>query len=289
MTDAVEVRRSLAHRTGLSLVLWVFGLATTIFLIGTWGRSVSTDRSALEDAFQAVAEADAAAERIEGWIGDALASGAIGEGDAVSAAAAVVGDQEMDAVVEGVVAAVVDAALEVPGSNSQTEVRRALQPLVPLIALQIDPQGGAATEADVAAALDEVAAIVGATETAVSLGTAADATRALTRVATISAVGMLVAGLGAVALAEDRMRMARSLALRLAASGFTFAIVLRLGAWAVDPGGGRAPVAAGGAVLLRSNGGVLVAVGAVALGVVAGLSGVILLRIRRRTASVATG
>jgi hypothetical protein len=106
----------------------------------------------------------------------------------------------------------------------------------------------------------------------------------------IAATAMLLAGATAVALSDDRVRMARSLAVKLAVSGFTFAIVLRLGAWAVDPGGGRAPFAAGGAVLLRSNGGVLLTIAGVGTAAVVALSTVLVLRVRRRRGlGMATG
>lgn len=46
-----------------------------------------------------------------------------------------------------------------------------------------------------------------------------------------------------------------------------FAILLRFSAWALDPGGGRSPLAAGGAILLSSSGHVLVLAAMIAVGV----------------------
>lgn len=290
--DSMTSRSAAARRTGLSVVLWVFGLATTIFLIGMWGRSVSTDESALEDAFRAVAQADGAAQRIEEWIAAALtASAAAADADDTRAAAAISQVTETGGVVDGVVSALVDAALAVPGANPRADVRRALDPLAPVIAARLGPANDAATEALVAEALDRVADIVGATDGRFEIaGTAVDAERVLTRVAVISAAAMLLAAAAAVALSAERVRTARSLATRLAVSGLTFALVLRLGAWAVDPGGGRAPIAAGGAVLLRSNPGVLLVIAALGLALVAALTAVLLLRVkRRRPAEVVAG
>ena len=277
-------RNAAARRTGLSVVLWAFGLATTLFLIGMWGRSVSTDHSALEEAFHAVAQADAASDRIQEWLAEALVAGAVSsDAEGARVAAAVAQATETDAVVDGVVSALVDAALDVPGSNPEMDVRRALDPLSPVIAAQLARGNDAATEAEVAVALDRVAAIVGASDGRMEIASAAaDARGVLTRVALISATSMLLAGAAAVALADDRMRVARSLALKLAVSGFTFAVVLRLGAWAVDPSGGRAPIAAGGAVLLRSNGGVLLVIAGLGLAVVGALSAALVFRVRRR-------
>lgn len=273
-----------ARRSALSIVLWAFGLATTVFLIGMWGRSVSADDAALEEAFRAVAEADAATDRIQMWITEALVAGSsISEADDARVAAAVAQADQTEGVVGGVVSALVDAALEVPGSNPRADVRRALEPLSPLIASQLASTPRGTAEAEVAVALDRVAEIVGASDSRLAIGsTAADAERALTRVAVISAFAMLIFGMAALWLSGDRVRQARSLATRIAVSGFTFAIVLRVGAWAVDPGGGRAPIAEGSAVLLRSNSGVLLVIAAVGLGVFGALSGALVFRLRRR-------
>lgn len=286
MVIPMTSRNAAARRTSLSVVLWAFGLATTLFLIGMWGRSVSADHSALEEAFHAVAQADAASDRIHEWIAEALAAGAAAsDTDSARIAAVVAQAGETEAAVDGVVSALVDAALDVPGSNPRLDVRRALDPLSPVIAAQLAPGNDATVEAEVAAALDRVAEIVGASDGRMEIASAAaDARGVLSRVAVFSATSMLLAGAAAVALADDRMRMARSLALKLAVSGFTFSVVLRLGAWAVDPRGGRAPIAAGSAVLLRSNGGVLLAIAGFGLAAVAALSAALVLRVRRRRA-----
>ena len=71
----------------------------------------------------------------------------------------------------------------------------------------------------------------------------------------------------------------RSLVIRIGVSAVTFAIIFRVGAWAVDPAGGRSPIGAGGAVLLKSNGHIL-AIVAAAAAVAAGAISVVLLRRR---------
>lgn len=47
--------------------------------------------------------------------------------------------------------------------------------------------------------------------------------------------------------------MLRGLAIRIAVGAASFAMIFRLGGWALDPRGGRSPIAAGGAALLTSN------------------------------------
>ena len=91
---------------------------------------------------------------------------------------------------------------------------------------------------------------------------------------------MLLFGGAAIMLNRDRIRQLRALAIRVGVSAITFAIVIRIGGWAVDPAGGRSPIAAGGAVLLKSNGHILASV-AVGAAVIAAAMSVILLRRRR--------
>jgi len=53
---------------------------------------------------------------------------------------------------------------------------------------------------------------------------------------------MLLSGWAYVTAYRDRMRALRSLLSRFALGALSFAVLLKLGAWIVDPDGGRAPV-----------------------------------------------
>lgn len=272
------------RRFGLSLALWLFGLATTIFLIGMWGRAVSTDKSALEAAFQAVAEADAVTERLETWINEGLVLVAgLEQTGPAPAVAGLAQTDEADAAVDGIVAAVVDAALDVPGANPAADVRIALDRLKPLVAAEMGRAGQVYDETLTDRVLDQVAAIVADSESQLGISrSAVEAAQLFSRVAVASLIVLLGAGAVSAYLADDRLRMLRTLASRIAVSGFTFAIVLQLGAWAVDPAGGRAPIAAGGAVLLRSNSAILIWLGVAAVAVVVAISLALAVRVRRR-------
>jgi len=274
------------RRFGLSLALWLFGLATTVFLIGMWGRAVSTDESSLERAFLAVAEADTVAERIEGWIGDGLTlSAGLQQPDAPVAALSLGQTPEVGEAVDGIVAAIVDAALDVPGANPAADVRVALDRLKPVIEAELGGAGRVYDEQLADRVLDQVALIVSDTESQLGISrSAVEAARVFGRAALISLIALLALGGAAIHLTDDRLRMLRTLASRIAVSGFTFAVVLQLGAWAVDPTGGRAPIGAGGAVLLRSNSAVLIWLGGMAVVLVAVASIAIGVKRRRRMA-----
>ena len=75
--------------------------------------------------------------------------------------------------------------------------------------------------------------------------------------------------------------MLRTLSMRVLLSALSFAVLFRLGAWALDPNGGRSPVATGGSIVLESNGHVFIIIAAVAA-VVGGIGAWVAWRRRTR-------
>lgn len=59
---------------------------------------------------------------------------------------------------------------------------------------------------------------------------------------TLGVVLAVASGVAAVWLSDDRQKMVKDLVIRIAISAFGFAVMFRLGAWILDPGGGRSPV-----------------------------------------------
>jgi hypothetical protein len=64
---------------------------------------------------------------------------------------------------------------------------------------------------------------------------------------------MLASGTVAVRMSEDRRTMLRSLLHRLAIGALGYAVIFQLGAWILDPGGGRAPVRSAAARLIGAK------------------------------------
>lgn len=67
-------------------------------------------------------------------------------------------------------------------------------------------------------------------------------------------------------MSEDRRAVLRSLLHRLAIGALGYAVIFQLGAWILDPGGGRAPVRSAAARLIGAKLWVLLAVAAGAAG-----------------------
>ena len=75
---------------------------------------------------------------------------------------------------------------------------------------------------------------------------------------------MIGSGSIAIAASRDRLVEVRRLMTRLALAGISFAILLQLGSWILDPGGGRAPIEESVSLLLSSKWSVPAAVAGVA-------------------------
>ena len=227
------------------------------------------DRATIEESAQAVLTSDVVADRIEGWLGDGLAAAAeLGGAEVDAALREVATTPAVNAALDQIIEGLVDAALATPGTVTEIDLGGALAPLVPPVVAELEAAGIAVPEDRVASAFEYAATVVLTTEQSEGIsGAASQARSLLTTVLVAGFAALLLFGSLAIALAEERMAMVRSLAIRLAVSGATFVLFLRLSAWATDPARGRSPLVAGGSVLLASNHLVLVSVTAAALAV----------------------
>ena len=261
---------SRTRRGGLAVALWGFGLFTTVLLVGVWGRSITSDAATIEAGAQAVLDSDVVSERVTDWI-----AGGIEESTeelpvtvATDVAVAVWTRTETRAVVSTAISTFVEAALSPAGTTVPIDLGELLRPLVPVVVEELSSRGILLNADLIESAISEVPSVVLGTDGDETIVAAISRARAaLTKVAGVALVGMIVTAAAAVFLAEERMRQVRALAIRVAVSAATFVILLRFSAWALDPGGGRSPLAAGGAILLSSSGHVLVLAAMIAVGV----------------------
>lgn len=264
----------------LSVALWLFGLATSIVLIGLWGRSVAGDDVTLEASTRAVLESEIVNDRVTAWLSDAIGAAAqLSRDDVAAVVASVDGTPELQSAMDDVVDQAVAAVLAPPGTDTELDLTAAVDSLAPVVAVALEQRGVVSDAETVRAAAANVPGIVLSADDPITVGgTARNVRGLLSTVVVIGLAGMLLFGTAAVLLNDDRVRQLRSLAIRIGVSAITFAIIFRIGAWAVDPAGGRSPFAAGGAVLLNSNGHILAIVAAAAAVAAGGISVVLLRR-----------
>lgn len=264
--------RALARSTAL----WLFGLCITLLLLGLWGRSVTGDETTLDESARAVLQSELVNHRLNDWLTAGVTEvGAISPTEAQALVESVLASAELDRAIDALVDSTVEAALAPAGRPADLNLGPAVELLEPAIDRALTDAALPIDSAVVTAGLSDLE--LTSRDVTLATSTIAETRQLLTTVVLIGAIGLVITGGIAVYLSPNRLEQLRSLSWRIALSGFTFTLMLRLGAWAVDPGGGRSPVAAGSAVVLRSNSHVPVAVT-----LVAACAGGAFLQLRRR-------
>ncbi len=261
-----------ARRFALAAVLWAFGLATTTLLVGVWGRAVSADEATLTAGAGAALDETVVADRIYAWFVSEIGQVGGVDPDLIQPAAfEVASSPEVLAAIDALIIETVTAALAPPGADVELDVGRALQPLAPLVTEQFAQRGVSISDAEVDIILDRVGSLVLETEKELGVTqTVARGRAVLTMVMVVGTLALLATGSLALALTDDRTRMVRSLAIRLTVSAATFLAFLRIGAWAVDPFGGRSPIIRAGVVVLSSQNGIVAGIAAASAAVAIG-------------------
>ena len=245
---------------------WVFGLASTVLLVGIWGRAVVVDTNELADTLSPLAAGDMVSDRLATWLeAELVEAGVDGVGAAV-AADQVLAHPSVGPVLEELVAQGVEAAASADPTGASVDVAAILLPASGQITKGLNEAGVPVSSEQVEAALTQLDPLVvrnpsdrpfvgASSPLAANLGTAA----------MLGALLMLFSGTSYVAMSRDRMRAFRALLTRFALGALSFAVLLRLGSWLVDPEGGRAPFRESFALLANSKWLVPLTIGLVAM------------------------
>ena len=245
---------------------WVFGLASTVLLVGIWGRAVVVDTNELADTLSPLAAGDMVSDRLATWLEAELVNAGVDGVGASVAADQVLAHPSVGPVLEQLVAEGVEAAASGDPGGGTIDVAAILLPASGQIATGLNEAGVPVTNEQVEAALARLdplvvrdpndQPLVGASSPlAANLGTAA----------MLGALLMLFAGTAYIAMSLDRMRAFRALLTRFSLGALSFAVLLRLGSWLVDPEGGRAPFRESFALLANSKWIVPLTIGLVAM------------------------
>jgi hypothetical protein len=244
-----------ARRISLPVVLWVFGLATSLLLFGMWGRTITVDSETVQEAARTVVDADLATERVSTWLEAGLEAAAGTDSATAQAVTRAIAERpEFAEAVDSIVDDFVSGLFAETGEDPVVDVEQALRPLVPIVVAEFNRREVTVAPERIDEALDAASVIELDTGEAASIANVVDDANALlTNVVLLAAAILLAAGAAAITLSEKRYAMLRTLSLRFLLSAMSYAIVFRLAAWALDPSRGRSPVLGGGSVLLGSN------------------------------------
>lgn len=218
------------------------------------------------ESAQAVVDADVATDRIYDWIGDAVSgSQSVGSAEADALVTAIRNRPEVSRAINDVIGAFVGALFTPEGEPAVIDLESAIAPAVPVIVDGLSERGLPIDEAALVLALDDASMIKLDTKGAADVAAVMRDARALvSRVVVLAFLTMMLSGAAALAISKQRFVMLRTLSLRVFLSALSFAVLFRLGAWALDPNGGGSPIATGGSILLGSNGDVFITIAVIA-------------------------
>jgi len=244
----------------------VFGLASTVLLVGIWGRAVVVDTNELADTLSPLAAGDMVSDRLATWLEAELVNAGVDGVGASVAADQVLAHPSVGPVLEHLVAEGVEAAASGDPDGGTIDVAAILVPASGQITTGLNEAGVPVTNEQVEAALARLDPLVVRDPTDQPLvGASSPLAANLGTAAMLGALLMLFAGTAYIVMSMDRMRAFRSLLTRFALGALSFAVLLRIGSWLVDPEGGRAPFRESFALLANSKWLVPLTIGLVAM------------------------
>jgi hypothetical protein len=250
----------------LPFVLWAFGFASSLLLIGMWVRAVAVDSATIHDTAATVIDSELATERVYAWLESGIDTAVEADAESVRGVAAAVAERpEFDRAVDAIVDDFIEGLFAEPGEDTAVRIEDALAPLVPVIAAEAQQRNVPLEQDRIAGALDTASVIeLDTGEAASVVGAVTEARAFITRVVLLAAFLLMTTGALAILLSDRRYAMVRSLSTRVVISALTYALMFRVASWALDPDKGRSPVLGGGSVVLGSNGHVFVLIAGVA-------------------------
>ncbi|MGI9666000.1 MAG: hypothetical protein ACR2N2_02705 [Acidimicrobiia bacterium] len=263
-TDSIRFART--RRMSLPVVLWAFGFATSLLLVGLWGRTVVVDTETVQETAETVVDAELVTERVNDWLAAGLESAVATDSQTAQAVAEAVASQpQFEVAIDTIVADVVAGLFADAGEDPVVNIEQALAPLVPVLTRELAAQDVPVETQRIEEALDAAAVIELDTGDARTVAAVVqDARAVLTTVVLLAALALAVLGSVALVLAERRYAMVRTLAVRVFLASITYALLFRVASWALDPNRGRSPILGGGSVVLGSNGHVFLIAAAIA-------------------------
>ena len=244
----------------------MFGLASTVLLVGIWGRAVVVDTNELADTLSPLAAGDLVSDRLATWLEAELVNAGVDGVGASVAADQVLAHPSVGPVLEQLVAEGVEAAASGDPGGGTIDVAAILLPASGQITTGLNEAGVPVTNEQVEAALARLDPLVVRDPTDQPLvGASSPLAANLGTAAMLGALLMLFAGTAYIVMSMDRMRAFRALLTRFALGALSFAVLLRIGSWLVDPEGGRAPFRESFALLANSKWMVPLTIGLVAM------------------------
>lgn len=226
-----------------STAAWVFGIATSVLFGALWGRAVVIDTDELGDSLSPLSESGEVAKAFSNWMTGELVEAGVPQDQAQGATDAALVTTAVSTALEGLVVDVVDAAASDGDRGGSVDMAAALAPTVPALTVSLQSSGIPVSEPQVAAVVADLEPLVirGPDEGAI-VGSSSRLASRLGTAVLIAIVAQVVFGSLYISAGPDRLQRMKTLLTRFALTGISFAVLLKLGSWVLDPNGGRAPI-----------------------------------------------
>ena len=222
---------------------WMFGLATTVLLISFWGRAVVVDTDSLSDNLRPLGQSEEVSGRFADWMTSQMVEAGLPESEAASAAELAVVTPEVESVMGDLVAGVVEAAARPGYEESSVDVAPIVRPAIPAVTSAVAAAGVPVSDDQVEVLLEGLdPLVIREAGEAPLVGTTSPIAGRLGLASTLALVGQIVFAAIYILSSESRPEALRTLLNRFALGALSFAVVLKLGSWLLDPSGGRAPI-----------------------------------------------
>lgn len=233
------------RRAARGIAGFTFGIASTVLLVGMWGRAVVVDTGQLEESLAPLASSTWVTSRFSSWLVGELEEAGADPVAADTAADEALDTPEVESAMSDILTEVIAAAALPTGAEATVDARGALAPAVPAITQSLNSAGIPATEDRVAATVAGLDPLVVRQESEPPLvGRDSEVASKLGTAAVLGLSLILISGTAYVLVSIDRRKAMRTLLTRFALGALSFAVMLRIGGWILDPAGGRAPVEA---------------------------------------------
>ena len=223
---------------------WLFGLSVTILFLALWGRAVVVDTDELANSVAPLAESSQTFDLIADWATEEFLEAGADPALVEPTVTYLLDSTAVGGSLERFINQVVEAAASSHPAGSSIDMKALLTPLIPDLAAGI-------SEIGVPVSIDEVTLIVNDLEPLVIrepgagaiVGSSSPTASRLGTAVLFASLSIVVLGYSIVVLSEDKFSAFRELLTKVAVSGLTFAVLLRVGSWVLSPSGGRAPIA----------------------------------------------
>lgn len=222
---------------------WIFGICLSVLFVSLWGRAVVIDTDELGQSLAPLAASESVLDFVAGWMSDEFVDSGVDPALVEPTIDYFLRSSSVGNALDHFVTEVVDAAATSDPGGSSIDMRGLAAPAVPDMAAGLTALGYEVGSSDVREIVEDFdPLVIRQPGSAALVGPNSSAAARLGTASLVAAIGLMLTGSAIVRLSEDRIRAVRALLNRVAVGGLSFAVFLRLGAWVVDPGGGRAPV-----------------------------------------------